>query len=141
MQEMPAAQCAAAKDEPLQTPALPPRNRTQSGRRRAIVKTLHRAAHGSLTVWFLVGNAGMDPYSSPYRIPNTCLHPPFPTKNQTGAIDTRRPLIEPVVTLKGTLKGTPFPTKNQTVESTRCQFFLRLPAFHEHSEDEAGHRM
>ena len=31
-----------------------------------------------LTVWFLVGNGGMDPYSSPYIIPNNSLHNPFP---------------------------------------------------------------
>ena len=30
------------------------------------------------TVWCLVGNGGMDPYSSPYIIPNNSLHNPFP---------------------------------------------------------------
>ena len=30
------------------------------------------------SVWFLVGNGGMDPYSSPYTIPNNCPHNPFP---------------------------------------------------------------
>ena len=29
------------------------------------------------TVWFLVGNGGMDPYGSPYIFPNS-LHNPFP---------------------------------------------------------------
>ena len=33
---------------------------------------------GEKTVWFLVGNGGMDPYGSPYTIPNNCLHNPFP---------------------------------------------------------------
>ena len=31
-----------------------------------------------LTVRFLVGNGGMDPYSSPYIIPNNSPHIPFP---------------------------------------------------------------
>ena len=30
-------------------------------------------------VCFLVGNGGVDPYSSPYIIPNNSLHNPFPT--------------------------------------------------------------
>ena len=32
----------------------------------------------TLTVWFLVRNGGMDPYSSPYIIPNNSLQNPFP---------------------------------------------------------------
>ena len=32
---------------------------------------------GERTVWFSVGNGGMDPYSSPYKIPNNSLHNPF----------------------------------------------------------------
>ena len=28
--------------------------------------------------WCLVGNGGMDPYYSPYIIPNNCRHNPFP---------------------------------------------------------------
>ena len=39
-----------------------------SGTRRSLLKT----------VWYLVGNRGMDPYSSPYIIPNIRLHNPFP---------------------------------------------------------------
>ena len=37
------------------------------------------------TVWCVVGNGGMDPYSSPYIIPIvvSIVHSPFPTKNQT----------------------------------------------------------
>ena len=38
------------------------------------------------TVWCLVGNGGLDPYSSPLLVPNNSLHnpqSPFPTKNQT----------------------------------------------------------
>ena len=31
-----------------------------------------------MTVWCLVGNGGLDPYSSPYIIPNNSLHNPFP---------------------------------------------------------------
>ena len=31
-----------------------------------------------LSVWFLVGNGGMDPFSSPYRIPNNSPPHPFP---------------------------------------------------------------
>ena len=30
------------------------------------------------TVWFLVGNEGMDPHSSPYIIPNNSPHNPLP---------------------------------------------------------------
>ena len=31
-----------------------------------------------MIVWFLVGNGGMDPCSSPYIIPNNSPHNPFP---------------------------------------------------------------
>ena len=46
------------------------------------------------TVWFLVGNGGMDPYSSPYIIPKYSPHNPFPhsllrTRQTTST--TRRP--------------------------------------------------
>ena len=43
-----------------------------------------------MTVWFLVGNGGMDPYSSPYIIPNHSPHNPFPTKNQTDEVPQPR---------------------------------------------------
>ena len=38
-------------------------------------------SHGTLNskaVWFLVGNGGMDPYSSPHIIPNNSPQNPFP---------------------------------------------------------------
>ena len=35
-------------------------------------------ALSAATVWCLVGNGGMDPYSSPYIIPNNRPHSPFP---------------------------------------------------------------
>ena len=37
------------------------------------VSTCHSSTNAS-TVWFLVGNGGMDPYSSPYIIPITQSH-------------------------------------------------------------------
>ena len=45
-----------------------------------LLRGLHwRSRHGPFSVWFLVRNGGMDPYSSPYIIPNSnSLHNPFP---------------------------------------------------------------
>ena len=50
------------------------------------VRMLFPSFDSCSAVWCLVGNGGMDPYSSPYIIPNNSPHnpfPPFPTKNQT----------------------------------------------------------
>ena len=75
---------------------------------------------GSISVWFLVGNGGMDPYSSFYIIPNKSPHNPFHTKNQTDMRLVNSPCarIDHILTCECPLSRKPEIPKTDVEKST-----------------------
>ena len=60
----------------------------------------------NISVWCLVRNGGMDPYSSPYIIPSNCLHNPFPHSllrtRQISVVASRDRILRSDILLTGT---------------------------------------
>ena len=70
---------------------------TKSG---AVVESLGTRFEHTLSVWFLVGNGGVDPYDAPLRVPYSGPYNPFPhsplrTRQYVTALSSWTSLLKP----------------------------------------------